>query len=202
MTSPRRRGEVSRVRRSFKSSTAYLSSRELRDGRRPDGEDTLEHRPARSTGAHARSTRSLMSVFSSSAKRHVAPVMLAMKAGVGRVSLDHRASTEGDATLFGLCGHPGGRESVDDGDGAPRSTRRADNRILALSTWLARNHRVTSASKILGLCSGRPGNGGPEQPGRAWEGIQQGLGHVENTENESSNVLKRQIALPKTVSCL
>ena len=157
MTSPRRRGKVSRVRRSFKSSTAYLSSRELRDGRRPDGEDTLEHRPARSTGAHARSTRSLMSVFSSSAKRHVAPVMLAMKAGVGRVSLDHRASTEGDATLFGLCGHPGGRESVDDGDGAPRSTRRADNRILALSTWLARNHRVTSASKNPLFVLGAPG---------------------------------------------
>ena len=124
-----------------------------------------------------------------SAKRHVAPVMFAVKAGVSRISLKHRASTERDATLFGLCGQPGGRESVNDGDGASRSTRRAENRILVQPTWLARAHRVTSAS----------GNGWTGATGPCVGGIQQGLGHVRNAQNESADVLKRQDVFPKTV---
>src|SRR5215467_6185114 len=96
-------------------------------------------------------------VFGSSAKRHVAPVMFAVKAGVGWISLGHRAATECDAMLLGLLGQPGGGESINDGHSAPRSTRRAENRILALPTLLARPHPVTSASRdlLFGLCEGR-----------------------------------------------
>src|SRR5262245_21716941 len=104
--------------------------------------------------------------------------MFAVQAGVGRISLDHRASTERDATPFGLCGQPGGRESINDGDGASRSTRRAENRILALPTWLARAHRVTSASEdlLFGPCVGRD---------------EQSLRHVQDAEIERSDELKR-----------
>ena len=83
--------------------------------------------------------------------------MFAVKAGVGWISLGHRAATECDAMLLGLLGQPGGGESINDGHSAPRSTRRAENRILALPTLLARPHPVTSASRdlLFGLCEGR-----------------------------------------------
>ena len=43
---------------------------------------------------------------------------------------------------------------------------------------------------------------GREHPGHAWEGTEQGLGHVQDAENESSDVPKRQSMFPKTVSRL
>src|SRR5262245_19195377 len=95
---------------------------------------TFERRSWRSTVEDIRRSTEWLTLISSSAKRHVAPVMLAVKAGVGRIPLDHRAPTERDATLCSLVGQPGGREPINDGYSAPRPTRRAENRILALPT--------------------------------------------------------------------